>query len=463
MPVNPTYVPIASQVLASAQSNIVFSNISPDYTDLVVHASGKGTGSGVQFNIYVNGDTGNNYSSSYLWDDGGSAGRGSRDVNRNHMDISGVFDGTTSDANSFGPIQIHFNNYASNYNYKTAIAQSIMSSSAGAGIDYVNFYTSTWYNTAPITSLTFYNNSSNLAAGTTVTLYGIKEANPVNTNYSPKASGGQITTDNTYWYHTFLYTGTFTPNSTLSCDILVIAGGGGGGTGGGGAGGVLGFASQSVSTAQTVTVGAGGGYMGSAGNNPSPTNGGNSQFGSLTAAVGGGSGGVFSSPGASGGSGGGGSVTSGGSAFAGGTATSGQGTAGGSGTTSSNASAGGGGGAGTAGSDGNGYTGGNGGEGTNSVTNYGSLAQTLAITGTGNNGVIAGGGGGGYDFRFKSYNGSQGGSGGGGLGASIGTYNGYSGVGGTGSGGGGGNVTSGSTYMYSGNGGSGIVIVRYGV
>lgn len=66
----------------------------------------------------------------------------------------------------------------------------------------------------------------------------------------------------------------------LTVDILVVAGGGGGGSSTGGGGGAGGYSEQSaksltLSTAYTVTVGAGG-----AGNN-NPTAGSNSVFGSI--------------------------------------------------------------------------------------------------------------------------------------------------------------------------------------
>jgi len=96
-----------------------------------------------------------------------------------------------------------------------------------------------------------------------------------------KATGGTITSDATHWYHSFTASGTFTPLEALTIDIVVIAGGGGGGVaagGGGGAGGVLGFASQSVTTTgYTCTVGAGG-----SSGSTSASNGNDSKFGSLT-------------------------------------------------------------------------------------------------------------------------------------------------------------------------------------
>ena len=116
-------------------------------------------------------------------------------------------------------------------------------------------------------------------------------------------TGGTLTDDATYYYRTFTGSGTLGVSvSPLIADILVVAGGGGGqrfNNAGGGAGGLLGLTSQSLTVAShDVTVGAGG--LGNTGAG-APTNGSNSQFGSLTAAVGGGNGNA-----ASGGSGGGG-------------------------------------------------------------------------------------------------------------------------------------------------------------
>ena len=90
-------------------------------------------------------------------------------------------------------------------------------------------------------------------------LIGVTPAAPP----SPSATGGTITSDSTYYYHTFTSNGTFTPSKNLTCDYIVIAGGGSGGGGraaGGGAGGLLPATSVSFTNAvgYTVTIGAGG-------------------------------------------------------------------------------------------------------------------------------------------------------------------------------------------------------------
>ena len=49
------------------------------------------------------------------------------------------------------------------------------------------------------------------------------------TSHDAKATGGTVTSDSTYWYHTFTSNGTFVPNQSLSVEYLIVAGGGGGG------------------------------------------------------------------------------------------------------------------------------------------------------------------------------------------------------------------------------------------
>ena len=267
---------------------------------------------------------------------------------------------------------------------------------------------------------------------------------------SVTATGGTITTDGDYTIHSFTSGGTFTTDTAQPVDLLVVAGGGGGGGycgGGGGAGGYISTLGHSITAASySVTIGTGG--AGGSGGPPGGVggNGTNSQFGSMTAAVGGGGGnGYLANNPQSGGSGGGGTNAAGGSG------TAGQGNAGGTGSQASSQSGGGGGGAGEAGGDGeptgvspNNY-GGPGGDGLQN-----------SITGTAT--YYAGGGGGGRGGAATTpASGGTGGLGGGGNGSSganpaaqtPGTAN-------TGGGGGGG----GHPHTSGAGGGSGIVILR---
>ncbi len=439
-----TYTPIASVTLSSAQSSVTFSGIPQTYTDLVVVGSIKTGANTYQPILRFNGDSGSNYSSTVI------AGSGSAASSNRHTNQNGIYAnpgpgiGTAGD---FWPWIVQVQNYTNTNINKTVLhrfnnAQSYVV--AGVGL---------WRNTAAITSITLVAEagSNDFQSGSTFNLYGV--ANASITNVAKATGGDSVTTDGTYWYHTFRTSGTFTPTQALTADCLVVAGGGGGASGGGGAGGLLAYTSQSL-TAQnyTVTVGAGGGGSANGANTTAGTSGSNSQFGSLTASVGGGgAGGALTNNAATGGSGGGGGAHDG-AQTTGANGTSGQGNAGGGNGNfrgNPNIPAGGGGGAGGAGGSATSNTArGVGGAGS---TSYSSWATA---TGTGVSSGYAGGGGGGAYVA-----GGTGGTAthGGGTGNS-GSTNGVAGTANTG-GGGGGSGQSGA----AGAGGSGIVIVRYAV
>ena len=259
--------------------------------------------------------------------------------------------------------------------------------------------------------------------------------------------------------YTFTGSGSFTLARGLTADILVVGGGGGGGGavgysggtarancgGGGGAGGLVAQNSVSLTAQQyAVTVGAGGAAGTSAGKG---ANGGNSVFGTYTAAGGGGGGSGYYdtsvAAGIPGGSGGGGGRDGGGVNGAAGSGTSGQGN---NGDAAVQYRGGGGGGAGAAGSAQNG------GNGTAS-----------SITGTS---VTYAGGGGAGTYSTNNFSTSAGGTGGGGAGFVAGWGNAGTGTAGTtntGGGGGGGASAATADSATGGAGGSGIVVVSYSI
>lgn len=448
-------------------ASVTFNNIpQTGYTDLVVVTSTRNDASwpAGEHRIFFNGST-SNFSSRALYGTG-NAGTGTYSTN---VAIPAYSSGGTSAANTFGSATFYIPNYTSS-NFKSVSSESLFEDNAAQTSQYL--VAGLWSDTAAITSITFVtsNNSSgvvaNFVANSTFSLYGVSRLGVAPT-LAPKASGGDIIeTDGTYWYHAFKTSGSFTPLTPISADVLVVAGGGSGATmgladvagGGGGAGGALGFVSQSLSTiGYTVVVGAGGATPGS----PSiGIQGSGSRFGSLTTAVGGGYGGYYTDggPGGSGGGAGGDGVNR-----TGGTATSGQGNNGGNMTASGGQySGGGGGGYGAAGANAAG-SGAAGGAGTSTVTTYGSLSTTLSVVGLGVSGFIAGGGGGGG----RNVSPGAGGSGGGGTGGQGGgggkVSDATNGTANTGSGGGGaGSGSSGSSWP-GGAGGSGLVVVRYAV
>lgn len=439
-----TYTPIYSTTLSSAVSSITFSNIPTTFTDLSISLEVQLASTGEDVYVRFNGDSGSNYSSTWL-----RAISNTASSLRQSSTGCRLSDGGSSTTGNTTQQTINIQNYSNATTFKTTLSRA---NNASRGLDaFVNL----WRSTSPITSLTFYTSAGNISSGT-ITLYGIKAAAP-----APKATGGDvITTDGTYWYHAFKNSDIFDVKQPLTADILTVAGGGGGGgvygnqgAGGGGAGGIFYATSQSLSVStHIITVGAGGAggvggqLNGGAFLNPG-TNGFNSRFGSLTAAVGGGGGGGGGA-GLSGGSGGGGInfSTAGGSSTQTGTGGTGYGNAGGTGQANVNQFGGSGGGAGAAGTGG-----GTGGAGLNTWSTW------ATATGTGASGFFAGGGG-----TSSSSSTTAGGAGGGGAAASSTSgVNATAGTVNTGGGGGGVYNNSTSANAIGGAGGSGIVIVRY--
>jgi hypothetical protein len=436
-------------------ASIDFTSIPQTYTDLKIVVSARSTGSSganisMRFNSNSTGYTGRrivgNGTTVFSDTTSGTAASSGSAI------LCGPFSDNSNTANVFGTQEIYIPNYTSSNNKSVSIDGVSENNTTTA---YQEILVGLWSNTAAITSISLicYQTGNTFGQYTTATLYGVSDVTAAQNAY---ATGGIITYDDTYVYHTFPWSGTFTPTRSLNVDYLVVAGAGGGGGpgvsggGGGGAGGVRctvgatggGGSLESqlavTATAYTVTVGAGG---------AADTIGNNSVFGSITSTAGGRGKSSGSAANANGGSGGGGNGTAAGiSANIAGTGTANQGYAGGDGFPGPGDNArnsGGGGGAGSVGAAGTASVGGNGGSGI-----------TTSISGTST--VYAGGGGGGVGYGTRGTGTDGGGNGGNGSTAGVaGTAN-----RGAGGGGGGRNESTGTTQS-PGAGGSGIVIVRY--
>jgi hypothetical protein len=429
------------------------------YTDLKVVYSARSTQASIAVGaLFTFNASTSNFSSKILYGSGSGGGSSFSQAR-----YAGSMPGSTATASTFSNNEIYIPNYTSS-NYKSYSVDTVTENNATESYAYIA--AGLWSDTPALTSLTLTPDNGTFVEGSTFYLYGIS-----NVTSGTKATGGVVSSDGTYYYHTFPFSGTFTPTQSITADYLVIAGGGGkSGTGAGagglrstvgatGGGGSLESAiSLTANTSYTVTVGAGGAASGNV-NTTNGSNGGNSSIagtGLTTITSTGGAGGMNtadnSRDGQTGGSGSGG--WQGGSASgtrAGGQGTQYQGYAGGSAAAfqASTSSGGAGGGAGAVG-------------GTpaapNAVANGGNGVQITAFadaTQTGVNGYYAGGGGSGIYVNGAA---SAGGLGGGGAGA-TGNAAGSSGVANTGGGAGAGYSPSYASATY--NGGSGLVIIRY--
>jgi hypothetical protein len=438
---------------AGGAASIDFTSIPQTYTDLKIVVSARSTYSALTDTLFVkpNGLT-TNGSSRWVIGDGLNAGASSSAAFNYVREING----NTATASTFASVEIYAPNYTSS-NYKSFSSEGVTENNAGVGVR-TGITAGLWSSTAAITSITLTATNGDFVQYSTATLYGVANV-PAAGN--AKATGGIITYDDTYVYHTFPWSGTFTPLTSLTADYLVVAGGGGGAAaipsnnagGGGGAGGLrctvgatggggsLESALSLTATAYTVTVGAGG-AGGAAGGNNNGVQGSNSVFSTITS-TGGGFGGAEANSGGAGGSGGGSGRKT--ASQTGGAGTANQGYNGGDSVNSGNYPGGGGGGAGALGAN---ATTSNGGAGGNGVA--------TSISGTSTN--YGGGGGGGVYITGTP---GAGGTGGGGAAGAAGLNAGNPGTVNTGGGGGGASINSTAGGRAGGAGGSGIVIVRY--
>jgi len=160
-----TYQPIATTTISGTSTiTYTFSSIPQTYTDLLLVINGTSGGTNVDFPIRFNGDTGSNYSRTYLYASGSSAITG-RNSNDTSMGLPNL------DSNPGVSVSNIFN-YSNTTTYKTAIGRT----SGGANYG-VSAITGLWRNTAAITSITIFGAGGNAYGnGTTLTLYGIKAA-----------------------------------------------------------------------------------------------------------------------------------------------------------------------------------------------------------------------------------------------------------------------------------------------
>jgi len=158
-----TYEPIATTTGTGSAGDITFSSIPTTYTDLVLVANIFTTANANEV-MRLNGDTGNNYSTTSFYGDGTSA-LSSRASNNNVM----IFQNEVFSASSVSALTV-FNimNYANTTIYKTVINRSNQANRAA------ETHVSLWRNTAAITSITI--SGATFTTDAKFTLYGIKAA-----------------------------------------------------------------------------------------------------------------------------------------------------------------------------------------------------------------------------------------------------------------------------------------------
>jgi hypothetical protein len=162
-----TYVPIATQTIGSAVASVTFSSIPSTYTDLIV-VSSLANNNFDSLYFKINGDTGSNYSSTYMTGTG-SAASSARQANN----TTGIFAGASNIGMSstvYGNSTIQIMNYANTTTYKTALCRWSLGNSE------VNASVGLWRSTSAINSISILAPSGTLSVGSTLSLYGIAAA-----------------------------------------------------------------------------------------------------------------------------------------------------------------------------------------------------------------------------------------------------------------------------------------------
>lgn len=166
MPAGRTYIPIATTTLTSTATEVNFSSIPGTYTDIVAVCSVKATtGANEVLRAQVNGDTGNNYSYTYV--QGVSAGvQSARASNTNLILAQGGNQAVPETSSTFAPYIVQFMNYSNTTTNKTILARGAGTNQAGASV-------SLWRSTSAITSIRFYIAAGNFDTGSVFTIYGV--------------------------------------------------------------------------------------------------------------------------------------------------------------------------------------------------------------------------------------------------------------------------------------------------
>lgn len=159
--------PLANITLGSSASTVTFSSISGSYRDLMLVVTGT-TGS-LNENLYMrfNDDSGSNYYFVFMRGNGSATSSGTNDtLIGGAASIIFASYGTFSNS-TVGTNQVHIMDYSATDKHKTVLTRF---NSADTNTGSV---AARWANTAAVTKVLCFPNSTTFSAGTTLALYGV--------------------------------------------------------------------------------------------------------------------------------------------------------------------------------------------------------------------------------------------------------------------------------------------------
>lgn len=159
----PTYTPLATTTLGSNAASITLSSISQSYRDLILVINGSVNTGAANIVVKFNGDSGSNYNRVTMSGTGSSFATASG-ANISELQVTeyGYLDTTYSTVNV-----TQIMDYSATDKHKAVLARA---NNAANGVTAV---AGRWASTSAITSIVLTFQSSSLATGSTVSLYGI--------------------------------------------------------------------------------------------------------------------------------------------------------------------------------------------------------------------------------------------------------------------------------------------------
>lgn len=162
-----TYVKIATNTVSTNVSSIVLSSIPSTYTDLQLHISGVLNTVNSTYRFRFNSDTSSVYSNTRIFGNGSTVGSDRIVINGSYFgDYVFVTDGNYTTKTS-----LYISNYSGS-NFKQVILDNGWQGNASTA--HSQFMSALWRNTAVVNGITIFTGAGDFAAGTIVTLYGIK-------------------------------------------------------------------------------------------------------------------------------------------------------------------------------------------------------------------------------------------------------------------------------------------------
>jgi len=166
-----TYEPIATSTLGSAQASISFTDISGNYTDLIIAGSlrcNDVSSGATNALIRFNDDSGANYNYMVILGDSVS-GSSSRGINSTSLLVSSVGNDTPL---RYSVEKWEIFNYSNTNTFKSVLLNHMVNFG-----NQVQVFSGLWRSTSAITKISItLDGSTNLASGSSLTLYGVTAA-----------------------------------------------------------------------------------------------------------------------------------------------------------------------------------------------------------------------------------------------------------------------------------------------